>query len=247
MNYEKKYYELVLSLIKNYERETPGKIQRLRQGQIFIFGTDKRGSQRLGAAGFAAKCCGAAIGIAEGLTGSSYALPTQGFTFEETSTAIKRFIDFVKSNSNMTFLVTPIGCGHAGFKAEDIAPFFFECLTFKNVWLPYDFLTIYRKEAIKALGLRKETISSSTKEDVFEYYDPQVHNVIRVLLANNISFNHEGGFCLKDEEDIVIAEAELGIESEKIVFFPFNSQSELTFKNHGYKICTPEEYLNTKL
>ena len=54
------------------------------------------------------------------------------------------------------------------------------------------------------------------------------------------------GFYLKDEEDIVIAEAELGIESEKIVFFPFNSQSELTFKNQGYKICTPEEYLNTK-
>lgn len=246
MNYEKKYFELVLSLIRNYERETPSKIQRLHQGQIFVFGTDKRGSQRLGAAGFAAKCCGAAIGVAEGLTGSSYALPTQGFTLKEASAAIKRFIEFVKSNPNMTFLVTPIGCGHAGFKAKDIAPFFFECLTLKNVWIPYDFLTIYRKEAIRALGLRKETVSSNTKEDVYMYYDSQVHNVIRVLLANNISFNHEGGFYLKDEEDIVIAEAELGIESEKIVFFPFNSQSELTFKNQGYKICTPEEYLNTK-
>jgi hypothetical protein len=51
---------------------------------------------------------------------------------------------------------------------------------------------------------------------------------------------------LLDEDSNILAEAELGIESEKIVFSPFNSQSAMAFINNGYTISTVEEYLNSK-
>lgn len=245
MNYEEKYYQLVYSLSKNYERVTPSKIHRLRTNQVFVFGTDHNGSQRYGAAGFAAKFFGAEVGISEGKTGSSYALPTQGFTIKETIDAIIRFVEYAKANTSLIFLVTPIGCGHAGFSSEKIAPYFMDCLSMNNVWLPLDFISVFRRQAVEKLGLKKQFEKGQNEDDAYMYYDAKVHEVIRVLIANNIPFNPEGGFCLKDEDGIVIAEAELGVESEKVVFMPFNSQSEIVFKNSGYRICTPNDYLKS--
>ncbi len=42
----------------------------------------------------------------------------------------------------MTFLVTPIGCGIAGFSPEEIAPLFAGVVALPNVWLPHDFWEI---------------------------------------------------------------------------------------------------------
>ena len=58
------------------------------------------------------------------------------------------------------------------------------------------------------------------------------------------NYNASGSFTLTDGEGSVIAEAELGLIEEKIVFLPFNIQSELVFKSNGYTILTPEAYLN---
>lgn len=66
------------------------------------------------------------------------------------------------------------------------------------------------------------------------------------MLANNIKFNSNGDFVISDDSGAVIAEAELGIETEKVVFFPFNSQSERAFKNNGFIILEPSEYLQSK-
>lgn len=246
MNYEEKYYQLVYSLTKNYERVTPSKIHRLRTNQVFVFGTDRNGSQRYGAAGFAAKFFGAEVGISEGKTGSSYALPTQGFTIKETVDAIIRFVDYANANTGLIFLITPIGCGHAGFTPEKIAPSFIECLTMNNVWLPVDFISVFRKQAVEKLGLKKQSEKEQNEDDVYMYYDANVHEIIRILIKNNIPFNPEGGFCLKDEEGIVVAEAELGVESEKIVFIPFNHESEKAFFDAGYRVCDVDEYINFK-
>ncbi|MDY5307079.1 MAG: transcriptional regulator, partial [Prevotella sp.] len=37
------------------------------------------------------------------------------------------------------FLVTPIGCGIAGFEPEDIAPLFENACNVENIWLPESF------------------------------------------------------------------------------------------------------------
>ena len=53
------YYILLYDLLRAYNRCTPSKVLRLRNDQVFVFGTDAKGSQRYGAADLAAKKFGA--------------------------------------------------------------------------------------------------------------------------------------------------------------------------------------------
>lgn len=241
------YYKLLYDVLRTYNRSTPSKVLRLRNEQVFVFGTDSRGSQRYGAAGLAAKQFGAQIGVKNGRTGNSYALPTMDCALEELGAAILEFEQYARENKGLTFLVTPIGCGHAGFNVDQVAPYFRGCIALNNVMLPDLFLSFFRMECIDKLGLRNNL--SSPKEEVFDIYslyDESVHPVLNYLQEHSIPFSPDGGFSLLDDQENVLAEAELGIESEKIVLYPFNSQSKIAFENHGYKIYTAEEYLNAK-
>ena len=244
---ETAYYNLLYDVLKGYDRCTPSKIVSLRNNQIFVFGTNKYGSQKHGAAGLAAKSFGARVGVKNGRTGNSYALPTMDCTLEELGAAIQQFEQYARENKELTFLVTPIGCGHAGFKEEQVAPYFKGCIALNNVMLPEQFIRFFRLECIDKLGLRNTASDQKEPEDdIFSLYDDSVHHVIEYLQLHSIPFSPDGGYTLLDSGGNVIAEAELGIESEKVVFNPFNSQSEIAFKNNGYKIYSPEEYLNSK-
>ena len=46
------------------------------------------------------------------------------------------FIEFAKEHKDMTFLVTRIGCGMAGFDDEDMAPLFEKSHEIDNIILP---------------------------------------------------------------------------------------------------------------
>ena len=50
---------------------------------------------------------------------------------------------------------------------------------------------------------------------------------------------------MENKDNNIIAKAEFGIEHEKIVIRPYNSQSEAAFKNHGYRIIDPEEFIKS--
>lgn len=249
---EEAYYKLLNDVLRGYNRSTPSKILRLRTNQIFVFGTDRNGTQKYGAAGVAAKNFGAKPGVVDGMTGMCYALPTMGFSEEELSHAVIRFEQFVRTNMQFTYLVTPVGCGHAGFDVATVANMFKGLLGLVNVMLPETFLKVYRTECHQFISSQKETdiLVQDTSDDIgniLVYYDERVHDIIRYLFENSIPFNQDGGFSITDVDGRVIAEAELGIETEKIVFLPFNSQSENAFKNNGYTICDPIEYVNSKL
>lgn len=53
-----------------------------------------------------------------------------------------RFIEFARQNENLTFYVTKIGCGIAGFTIAEIAPLFRAALNVKNIRLPREFVEI---------------------------------------------------------------------------------------------------------
>ena len=223
--------------LADYDRFTPNHIFTLRPGQIFVFGTDKWGSQKYGAAGLAAKKFGAQIGIIEGATGFCYALPTKGFSLLDLKKAVQRFKDYVDSNPQFTYLITPVGCGHAGFSVSEVSALFAGFITYPNVMLPKAFVEEYKRE------VTVNTVNSAYTNQDDE--NPTI-KLTKFLKANGKIFNESGTFSLKDEKGDVIAEAELGIESEKIVFCPFNIQSTNAFKNHGYSILTPEDYINSR-
>ena len=53
------------------------------------------------------------------------------------------FIEFAATHLEYEFLVTPIGCGIAGFTAHEIAPLFEAALELENVRLPKSFLDVF--------------------------------------------------------------------------------------------------------
>ena len=61
-------------------------------------------------------------------------------TVDEIVPFTAKFIEFAKANQDMTFLVTKIGCGIAGWSISQIAPLFKECISMDNVILPQEFL-----------------------------------------------------------------------------------------------------------
>lgn len=128
-HYAKEYYS---------PRVSPDNIDHLEENEIFVFGSNAKGFHGGGAASHAMHRFGAIWGQGEGLQGQSYAIPTmEGMT--EMSEAIRRFTLFAAENSNMRFLVTRIGCGIAGYSADQVAPLFKECIPLENVALPSDF------------------------------------------------------------------------------------------------------------
>ena len=126
-------------------RVTPAFVNSLKENEIFVFGSNVAGIHNGGAAGYAKNHFGAIDGQAEGLQGQSYAIPTDGVSEKELYQAICRFCDFASSRPELTFYVTAIGCGNAGFSSYTVAPMFRDAVKLKNVKLPiefWDFLTM---------------------------------------------------------------------------------------------------------
>lgn len=109
---------------------------------IFVFGSNLAGRHGMGAAREARQTYGAEYGVGEGLTGRSYALPTKDhklrtLPFNTLKRHVQKFLDFAADHPELTFQLTPIGCGLAGYKPEKIAPLFLSSPS--NVQLPQEF------------------------------------------------------------------------------------------------------------
>ncbi len=119
---------------------TPNYITELKENEIFVFGSNLQGMHGGGAARLAYEKFGAIWGQGVGLQGQSYGIPTMHGGVDAIKPYVDEFIEFAKSHPEMTFLVTRIGCGIAGFRDEEIAPLFKECIEMENVCLPRSFV-----------------------------------------------------------------------------------------------------------
>lgn len=119
-------------------RVTPDNIRSLEPGQIFVFGSNANGFHGGGAAAAAVRLFGAVYGQGDGLQGQSYAISTmEGMAAMRDN--VNRFIAFAREHPELTFLVTRIGCGIAGYTADEVAPLFHDALGVGNIWLPGEF------------------------------------------------------------------------------------------------------------
>ena len=123
------------------QRVTPDYISTLKASEIFVFGSNAQGMHAGGAARYAMDYFGAIWGQGEGLQGQSYAIPTME-GLDNIGPAVERFISFAQQHPDYKFLVTPIGCGIAGYREEEIAPFFRKAIEMPNVYLPESFLKV---------------------------------------------------------------------------------------------------------
>lgn len=119
---------------------TPEHISSLAHNEIFVFGSNLAGRHGGGAAYAAYKKFGAVWGQGVGLFGQSYAIPTMQGGVDTIRPYVDEFIQFAKARPELTFYVTRIGCGIAGFRDADIAPLFAAALALPNVILPRTFV-----------------------------------------------------------------------------------------------------------
>lgn len=120
-------------------RITPQWIDRLKENEIFVFGSNLAGMHGGGAARTARLHFGAIMGQGVGLQGQSYAIPTMQGDVDTIRPYVNKFITYAKQHPNKHFLVTPIGCGIAGFEPDDIAPLFEKAKEIENISLPKSF------------------------------------------------------------------------------------------------------------
>ena len=106
---------------------------------IFVFGSNLAGRHGKGSALHARERYGAVYGKGEGLQGSSYAIPTKdhalrALPLNQIKLYVRRFIEFAREHPEMTFKVTRVGCGLAGYSDKQMAPLFVRAP--KNCQLP---------------------------------------------------------------------------------------------------------------
>lgn len=117
-------------------RFTPEKVATLNENEIIVFGTNPEGSHNSKAALYAVNNFGAKMGVSEGTSGQSYALPVHKHRRYKMVCAVKRFIQYACDNPETTFLVLPIGCGAAGMDPAFVALMFRNAIELQNVILP---------------------------------------------------------------------------------------------------------------
>jgi hypothetical protein len=119
-------------------------------GEVFVFGSNLAGRHGAGAAAIAAQRFGATYGVGRGYLGRKpehcYAIPTKDQTIrtrplDEIRTEIEAFRQFVLDHPDMRFFITRVGCGLAGYKDAQIAPFFRnfprDRCSFPDTWKPH--------------------------------------------------------------------------------------------------------------
>lgn len=120
-------------------RYTPCKITHLNDNEVFVFGSNLGGMHGGGAARTAYENFGAVWGEGVGHFGKTYAIPTMQGGVETIKPYVDQFIAYAAEHPELTFFVTRIGCGIAGFRDEEIAPLFKDCRDMANVVLPESF------------------------------------------------------------------------------------------------------------
>ena len=109
---------------------------------VFVFGSNLAGRHGKGAALWARQHRGAIYGHGAGRQGNAYAIPTKDHQLRVLplpviQAHVAEFIDYARQRPSTAFELTPIGCGLAGHRPEQIAPMFATAPA--NVQLPAAF------------------------------------------------------------------------------------------------------------
>ena len=149
-------------------RITPDMITRLAPNEVFVFGSNEQGLHYGGAAKAAVENFGAIMGQGNGLQGKSYAIPSMS-GLGVMGEYVKEFCEFAKAHPEKRFLVTPIGCGIAGYGIDEVAPLFECCSDVENITLPASFWDVMymdmdRQLTINWQELRQFSIARWPKE-----------------------------------------------------------------------------------
>lgn len=133
---------------------TQENITKLPYKHCLVFASNESGIHGSGSAETALKHFGAIMCRGFGPMNRSFAIPTKDWRIRTLPIFtiqfyVDRFIEYAKIHEDITFHVTKIGCGHAGYTPKDIAPLFINAMNLKNIILPKEFWEINRPNSSK--------------------------------------------------------------------------------------------------
>ena len=120
-------------------RTSPRRITELAEDEVFVFGSNASGAHGAGAALTAYERFGAIWGQRHGLQGQSYGIDTMS-GWDALVADVRDFLGFAREHPELTFLLTPVGTGIAGWSATEVAPLFADAPD--NVLLPESFAAL---------------------------------------------------------------------------------------------------------
>ncbi len=98
-------------------------------------------------------------------------------------------------------------------------------------WQTYNLLQFHNCK-----GVEKELKTDSGYESInqiLENFRPELHDIVKALVARKVQINKEFDFDILEDE-VIIAQAELGSESPKFYMYPFNEESRTILNKLGY-------------
>ena len=101
----------------------PDIVTTLRPDEVFVFGSNARGRHGGGAARVAYERFGAVWGEGHGHHGQSYAIDTMS-GLDVLEREARAFVAFAAEHPELRFLLTPVGCGIAGYAPQQVAGLF---------------------------------------------------------------------------------------------------------------------------
>lgn len=93
----------------------------LRPDEVFVFGSNAGGQHGGGAARITHERFGAVWGEGHGHHGQTYAIDTMS-GLDVLAREARDFIAYALAHPELRFLLTPVGCGIAGYTPEQVAP-----------------------------------------------------------------------------------------------------------------------------
>ena len=132
------------------DRITPAKVKTLAPNEVFVFGSNEQGHHNGGAAYVAYKKFGAQMGVPFGPQGQSFAIPTVGSTIgpHEIELGFHRLVEYAQAHPELTFLVTALGCGSAGYDPAFISQYLEEGINVANIHYPLVFWQAFEKRGL---------------------------------------------------------------------------------------------------
>ncbi len=107
-------------------------------------------------------------------------------------------------------------------------------------WRRYNLLQFFNHYSAEEQSSTEEE-DQTDREEIKMFY-PGMEDIVDLLLDNDVPFSHEGMCELTDEDNEVIACAELLIESPLIAISPCSENDRKVFEEKGYKVITKEEF-----
>ncbi|WP_193596373.1 hypothetical protein [Microbacterium sp. YJN-G] len=118
---------------------TPHDVHDLAPDEIFVFGSNASGQHGGGAARTAYRRFGAVWGEGHGHHGQTYAIDTMS-GLDVLAEEARTFIDYAREHPALRFLLTPVGCGIAGYTPAQVGPLFAGIpanVTVPSVFVPF--------------------------------------------------------------------------------------------------------------